>query len=156
MSRRSAERFRGVAIERLHIDGHLDQPFLMQIGDTAGDATQRKTGGNPVAGHALPEKAGRRCQRRAGTGLHGKAFFEIPGMLDDVRGPAGNEQIARVPGDACRAHADQRGIAHLIELDDQIDPVLRNADREIWKTHHLLGQQYHSVSVLRIDLRVAE
>src|SRR5271165_5857991 len=81
---------------------------------------------------------------------------KVAGMLHHVGRQARDQQLPRVLGGARRALADERRIADVVQVHDQVDVVLRNAGRMVRERHELRRQQNDRAGVLGVDLGVAE
>ena len=85
-----------------------------------------------------------------------EAFGEVAGTGDHLGGAAGDQQLARVRGHARGVGADLVGVAHPLQLHDQIHPILRQAGGMMRVRHQLLGQQHHGARRLGVHPRIAE
>ena len=156
MGGRGRKRFRSIAIERLHIHHRFDQPLLVHIRNGTGNSAERKSGGNSFGGHALFKKTSGSRGRCAGPRLHGKAFFEIAGVLNHVRSPPRDEQFTRIFCDTSGTDANERRIAYVLHLHNQVHAVLRNARGIVREGYDLWGQQHDVARILCIHLCVAK
>ena len=77
-------------------------------------------------------------------------------MLNHICRIAGDHQFTRVTGDARRADADLRRVAHAIHLHDVIHLILHQARGHIGERHQFFSQQHHPSGKVRIDHRIAE
>ncbi|ABU75624.1 hypothetical protein ESA_00325 [Cronobacter sakazakii ATCC BAA-894] len=152
----TGERRRRLAVKALGVEQDVYQPFFMQIHQAAGDTAEREARLHAAARHFLAEKPRTGGGRRAGAGLHREAVFEIAGVFNHVSGVAGNHQLARIAGDARRADADFRRVAHAFYRHHKIHAILRQTRRHVRVRHQRFGQQHHVAGKLRIHHRVAE
>ena len=156
MVRVIGQRTRGIAVKRLGIQQRFDQPLFVQIDHRAGDPAQTKAGGNVVTTHLIFEETGHRQRCAAGPRLQRETVFEIARVFDHLRRLAGDQQFARVAGQTDRPGGDFRRIADLIDLHDQIHPILGDAGRIVWIIYPLFGEQHHASGGLGIHSGVAQ
>ena len=156
MARVARQRGRRRPIEALHVQQLADQPFLVQIHHGRGDAAEGERGANAAGAHLVLQEPGHRQRGAAGAGLQREAFGEVAGTGDHLGGAAGDQQLARVRGHARGVGADLVGVAHPLQLHDQIHLILRQAGGMMRVRHQLLGQQHHGARRLGVHPRIAE
>ena len=156
MVRVARQRGRCLAVKALGVEQRFDESLLVQIHQAAGDAAKGEARLHAAALHLLFHKTGAGRGRRAGAGLHREARFKVAGMLDHVRRIAGDHQLARVAGDARRADADFRRVAHALHLHDVVHLVLHQAGGHIRKRHQFFRKQHHLAGKVRVHHGVAQ